>query len=34
MFRAKADCEAEEAEQRRLAEQPIKYAEAMERRVA
>jgi hypothetical protein len=29
MFLAKADAEAEEAEQRRLAEQPAKYAAAM-----
>jgi hypothetical protein len=29
MFRAKADSEAEEAEQRRLAEQPARYEAAM-----
>jgi hypothetical protein len=34
MFVAKADPEAEEAEQRRLAEQPAKYAAAMRERLA
>jgi hypothetical protein len=34
MFVAKADPEAEQSEQRRLAEQPAKYAAAMRGRVA
>jgi len=34
MFLAKADCEADPAEQRRLAEQPAKYAAVMRQRQA